>query len=277
MEEIDIPNVPPLKLDLGPRANSYFASSATKPNWEPLETQLFIRLLSEHPRVLDIGANIGWFTSIGAKLAGPAGQFYAFEPDRENFAVLINNICTHRLFNVRPLRIALGERDEDGQLFLSEENLGDHRISPVAGRQAVEIQIARLDTVLEGSGFVPDLIKIDVQGAERAAFEGGKDVLTRAGTKCAKLIEFWPGGMQGGIEEATALADLIFAWRQPVFVCHHEGIGSIRSVDRATLQQAIGGCIHPSKPSYLDLLVAPDDDRMHRLQDFVGPAWQPWE
>lgn len=277
MEVIDIPNVPPMALDLGERANSYFTANGGKPNWEPLETQLFIRLLSEGPRVLDIGANVGWFTSIGAKLAAPAGRFYAFEPDPDNFASLINNLSFHRLFNVVPLRIALGDEDREGQLFLSHENLGDHRINPVDGRQAITIQIARLDTVLQGSDFVPDLIKIDVQGAETVAFEGGRSVIERAGKTCAKLIEFWPGGMQGGVPEATALASRIFEWKQPVFVCHHEDAGSIRPVDLDTLCSAINGCIHPSKPSYLDLLVAPDDNRMHRLRDYIGPAWQPWE
>lgn len=276
MEEIDVPNAPRLALDLGAQPAMYLSGADMRPSWEPLETQLFIRLLSERPRVLDIGANVGWFTSIGAKLAGPEGRFYAFEPHPDNFAALINNVSAHRLFNVVPLRIALGKKDGEGQLFLSEENPGDHRSHPVQDRRAIPIQIARLDTVLTATDFIPDLIKIDVQGAESAVFEGARNVLKMAGTRCAKLIEFWPGGMQGGIEEASALADLIFAWRQSVFVCHHEGAGSIRPVDRETVQQAINGCIHPSKPAYIDILVAPQDNRMDRLREFVGPSWRPW-
>jgi len=266
-----------MSLNLGPRANAHYLSIGESPSWEPLETQLFISLLSDAPRVLDIGANIGWFSCIGGSIAGTAGLFYAFEPDHDNFACLIDNITQNRLFNVVPLRVALGDEDGGGHLFINEDNLGDHRINQVEGRHAVPIQIAKLDTVLEGKDFIPDLIKIDVQGAETVAFEGGKKTLHRAGKQCAKLIEFWPGGMTGGVVEAEELAQRIFSWNQQVYVCHHEGTGSIRPIDIATLISAVHGCIHPEKPSYLDLLIAPDDARMGKLQPFIGPNWQPWE
>lgn len=274
---ITLPNVPEIFLNFGPRANSHFIATGDSPSWEPLETQLFIALLSAAPRVLDIGANIGWFTSIGGSIAGASGRFYAFEPDHDNFACLIDNIAQNRLFNVVPMRIALGDQNGGGHLYINEDNLGDHRIQQVEGRHAVPIQIAKLDTVLEGSDFVPDLIKIDVQGAETVAFEGGKKTLEKAGKRCAKLIEFWPGGMKGGIAEAEALAQRIFSWNQQVYVCHHEGDGSIRPVDIQTLTSAVHGCIHPEKPSYLDLIIAPDDSRMKKLQRYIGPSWEPWE
>jgi FkbM family methyltransferase len=273
---IEVANVPAMSLDLGPRANSHFLAGTQSPNWEPLETQLFIKLLSDQPRVLDIGANIGWFTCIGAKITGLRGIFFAFEPDPDNFSALINNVTSNRLFNVRPFRIALGNEDQEGKLFLSHENLGDHRINAVEGRPHIPIQIAKLDTVLSGLNFAPDLLKIDVQGAETVAFEGGRNAIYQGGKNCAKLIEFWPGGMRGGVEEACALAEKIFDWGQAVYVCHHEGSGSIRLVDLPTLSKAIHGCIHPSKPSYLDLFVAPEDNRMERLKDVIGPAWEPW-
>ena len=274
---VNLPNVPEIFLNFGPRANDYYASSGGSPSWEPLETQLFIALLSDRPRVLDIGANIGWFTSIGAAIARSTGRFYAFEPDYANFGCLIDNISRNRLFNVVPMRIALGDDDRDGHLYINDENLGDHRIHQVEGRNAVPIQIAQLDTVLEGADFVPDLLKIDVQGAETVVFEGGAKVIEKAGKQCAKLIEFWPGGMEGGVTEAIALAERIFSWGQQVYVCHHEAEGSIRPTDMKTLSAAVHGCIHPDKPSYLDLLIAPEDSRMDKLQPYIGPKWTPWE
>lgn len=274
---IALSNLPTMSLDFGEWTEANRSAIRVTPNWEPLETQLFINLLSSRPRVLDIGANIGWFTCVGAKIAGSAGRFCAFEPEPDNFAALINNISANRLFNVQPFRVALGEEDRDGQLFLCHDNLGDHRTYAVEGRASIPIQIAKLDTILGDMDFVPDLIKIDVQGGESGVLGGGTNVLARAGKQCAILMEFWPGGMKGGVPEAMALAETIFSWGQTVYVCHHVGTGSICETSIETLFRAINGCIHPSKPAYIDILIAPDDGRMDRLRTYIGPAFEPWE
>jgi FkbM family methyltransferase len=274
--EIDLPFAPKLRLDFGAATNRHFAETGTKPDLEPLETCVFLSLLSDRPQVLDLGANIGWFTALAAASAQGRGEVVAFEPEAANFAALANNVFGNRLFNVRLARYGVGDADGEAALYLCPENPGDHRTQPVEGREAAPIQIVRLDSFFADSPFVPDLVKIDIQGAELAALRGGARLFARAGTGCAKLIEFWPGGMRGGVEEADALIETLFAFGQPVWVFHHEGEGSLRPVTAEVLGQAVRGCIHPSQPAYLNLLLAPLDDRFHRLKGRTGPDWRPW-
>ena len=61
--------------------------------------------------VLDIGANIGYYTVVFSKLVGPNGKVHAFEPIPENFDILNNNIKKLKLKNSRIYNFALMERD----------------------------------------------------------------------------------------------------------------------------------------------------------------------
>lgn len=60
--------------------------------YEPFETELVQKEIKRGDVVLDIGANIGYWTLIFAKLVGEEGRVFAFEPDPTNFALLNNNI-----------------------------------------------------------------------------------------------------------------------------------------------------------------------------------------
>src|SRR5262245_57312412 len=55
--------------------------------YEPLETHFVEELVPPGGCVVDIGANIGYYTLLCARWAGPTGQVYAFEPEPENFSL----------------------------------------------------------------------------------------------------------------------------------------------------------------------------------------------
>jgi len=60
--------------------------------WEPLETNLIKNKIKEGDIVLNIGANIGYYTLLIARLVGSNGKVFAFEPDLNNFKILKKNI-----------------------------------------------------------------------------------------------------------------------------------------------------------------------------------------
>ena len=94
--------------------------------WEPYETSLVMDLLHPGAVFVDVGANIGYFTVLAATTAG---KVFAFEPDPENFRLLEANLALNALQRkVTAVPAALAEEDGEGQLYLSEDNLGDHQI-----------------------------------------------------------------------------------------------------------------------------------------------------
>ena len=60
--------------------------------YEPFETDLVQHEVGEGDVVLDIGANIGYYTLIFARIVGEGGKVFAFEPDPDNFALLKKNV-----------------------------------------------------------------------------------------------------------------------------------------------------------------------------------------
>lgn len=79
--------------------------------------------------VLDIGANVGYFTAHISKLVGSAGRVHAFEPEPRNFSLLSSNVAANHLQNVVLHPMALGDREDTGVLHLSDFSGGMHRLT----------------------------------------------------------------------------------------------------------------------------------------------------
>lgn len=272
--DIKLDNVPDFSLSFGEKINLYYQTSKSSPDYEPWTTQMFVKMLSKNPRFLDIGANIGWYSCIASSVSEGRAQAHAFEPEPGNFALLKNNVAFNRCPNVKCWPLAVGAFDGKAQLFLSKDNPGDHRLASEEDRDAIAIEVARLDTLLAGSDFVPDLVKIDVQGAEPLVFEGGEETFARAGDSMAMLIEFQPESL--GLEAAHKLADRLFAFNRPVFDLYPYDGGALRPIDQAVLHEAIEGCLHPRFPSHIDILIAPLDERLEAVKGLIGNPFVQW-
>jgi len=135
--------------------------------YEPFETELVKKEIKKGDVVLDIGANIGYYTLIYAKLVGEEGKVFAFEPDPDNFALLKKNVEINGYRNVILAQKAVSNKTGKIRLYLSEVNKGDHRIyDSHDGRKSIEIETIRLDDYFKNYNVRIDFIKMDVQGAE---------------------------------------------------------------------------------------------------------------
>ena len=155
-------------------------------------------LLKEGDIFLDIGANIGWNTVFGSMAVGTTGQVYSFEPDSKNFQLLENNKERNNLSNVTLVKQALGESEYIGQLFQSNNNFGNHMLSPEyyspdTHPERVSVPVTTLDRFLDSNSISQEkiaLIKIDVEGSEPRVLEGAKKFFSRYRPVIA--IEFSP-------------------------------------------------------------------------------------
>lgn len=164
--------------------------------YEPFETELVKKEIRKGDVVLDIGANIGYYTLIFAKLVSEEGKVFAFEPDPTNFALLKKNIEINEYKNVILVQKAVSNKTGKIRLYLSEDNKADHRIyDSHDGRQSIEIESIRLDDYFKNYDRKIAFIKMDIEGAEGGALQGMTNLLKE--NKNVKIAtEFWPIGVK---------------------------------------------------------------------------------
>jgi len=157
--------------------------------WEPAETGFLRARLAPGMTLLDIGANVGYFSVLGARAVGPSGTVIAIEPEPANYA----HLWEARAANVQPLRAAASSFTGPLPLSISGENCGDHRsFLERPGERVVAVAGVRVDDVLEADARV-DVVKIDIQGADHRAVIGMERLLAR--WQPVLLVEFWPRGI----------------------------------------------------------------------------------
>lgn len=163
--------------------------------YEGPTTNLLAKQLRPGMTVVDLGANLGYFTILSSFLVRD-GPVYAFEPVPHNFSLLQKNIQINRRRCISPFRLAVSNVSGMADLYLSGTNPGDHRLAPEPGeaRASVSIATTRMDDVF-GSERRVDLVKIDVQGAEGRCLEG-MEMTIRSNPSLKIIMEFWPYGLE---------------------------------------------------------------------------------
>lgn len=136
--------------------------------------------------VIDIGANIGYYTVFFSRLAS---KVYAFEPDPTNFQILSRNIKENKITNVILEQKAVSNKSGGINLRINKLNTAGHRISKQATKNSIPIQSVVLDDYIKKADF----IKMDIEGAETLALMGMKNLLSNPNLKM--LIEYNPIGL----------------------------------------------------------------------------------
>lgn len=133
--------------------------------WEPHVTKLIMESLEPGDVFVDVGANLGYFTIIASRLVGASGAVHAFEPAPLNYNYIIKNIQLNALKNVQLHKTGLWNCCSTKKLTIPPKFYGGARID-TAGE--IEISCIALDDL----ALAPNLIKIDIEGAEIFALEG---------------------------------------------------------------------------------------------------------
>ena len=132
--------------------------------------------------VFDIGAHIGLCSMPISRVLNESGICYAFEPAKGNMKFLKQHLRMNRINNVRVIENLVGdERLERVEFYEMNGDSGMNTISRVKKGEIEYKEIFKSQITIDGfvkeSGFVPELIKIDVEGAEIKVLSGGEKVL----------------------------------------------------------------------------------------------------
>lgn len=206
--------LPALGLDFDVLADDTIIGPAIAAgSWEDHETRLFTAHIRPGCKVVDLGANVGWF-AVQAILAG--AEVHAFEP-----VPFIADLAERNIERANQKgpgrgvlhRFAAGASPGTATILLAEGNHGDNRVLDEGGArpgdlpdaQELEIRIERVDDHVRGPARV---LKIDTQGSEWLALQGARELLA-ASPELALLLEFWPYALRGC--EPAELLDFLVA------------------------------------------------------------------
>lgn len=165
---------------------------------------LLKQLLSPKSNVLDIGANIGFYSIYLAEQTGVGGKVFCFEPDAVNFKHLQKETKSYKQIELFQKAVAT----ENGKLTLYTSDLLniDHRTyEPESYSGKYDVEKIAIDNFIQNK-FKVDFIKMDIQGFEMDALKGMTATL-KANTDLIMLTEFWPYGLLQAGSSAVEVFD----------------------------------------------------------------------
>lgn len=150
-------------------------------DYEVMDSAMIMRLVSPEACVIDIGANMGWY-SINIAKTYPLSTVHAFEPIRKTYHFLEQNIKINAVKNIVAHHFGLSNECKDLPFYFYPEGSGNASSVNLSDRPDAELitcHVERLDDFVVANRIHVDFIKCDVEGAEFFAFQGAKETLQR--------------------------------------------------------------------------------------------------
>ncbi len=151
--------------------------------YEPPLQQAFLNHLKPGDVVYDIGANVGFFTILAAKLVGSSGKVYAFEPAPENVAIVRRNLKQNNFSHVTVIEKAVFSSTGTAELLLAKY-AGGHTLATVGTPPDLDgslaVQLVSIDYLVDRQEIEPPkFVKIDVEGAEIEVLKGMSQTISQ--------------------------------------------------------------------------------------------------
>lgn len=235
--------VPEFGLELQVKVNDVIGRHVYKYGaHDPAMTRFLCQLLRLQPGdvVLDIGANIGWYSLVLSTRAPEGVDIFAFEPHPENLELLRENVRRNAAGAINVVPCAVSDVPGEQDLYVYDgANTGRHSMLPINQGERIRIKTVTLDSFWEERKLgqrTPRFIKVDIEGYELVALRGGRQVLQRCPSI---LLEYSPAFMQDAGLQPAELLDLMFSLG---FDCTRVDAGSAQPVTRDRLLAEQGQC-----------------------------------
>ncbi|CAN1212305.1 hypothetical protein TUMEXPCC7403_19005 [Tumidithrix helvetica PCC 7403] len=207
MRQATVDNDIPIFVDIFERIQSYMYFLG---EYERYETRKFTHSINLDDVVMDLGANIGYFSLIASKRVGLKGHVFSFEASPRVYELLCKNCCLSNNKNISPLNFAVSDNEgilkfnlprnpqEQGSGSLSSSEIGD-----------IEVAGITIDKFVQKENLIRlDLIKMDIEGAEVKALLGMSETIVKHKPKL--LFEFSPSRYkESEINQFEALVKLL--------------------------------------------------------------------
>lgn len=143
-----------------------------------------LRHLPSGGTFVDVGANIGFFCLLAARIVGPRGQLHAFEPGTEALRFLKRNLAHVRNITINDMAVMEAPREitffeGTGAAMVSSSAVQSHLADRNADVTEVTVPATSLDAYVAEHGLAPDMVKVDVEGAELSVLQGASALLAQ--------------------------------------------------------------------------------------------------
>lgn len=183
--------------------------------------------------MLDIGAHIGEYTLLAAQKVGSTGQVHAFEPQSHIFPILKHNVEINELSNVKLNRSAVCDRIGELEFEINDmPAMSSLRKYTTSNNSAniVPVPSTSLDEYWSNNEDKIDLIKVDVEGAEKFVFQGAKSLLSLPDDQAPTWIfEYAPNSYINFDYHPSEIFDLLKEYGYSVW--QYYGAGKIREFE----------------------------------------------
>lgn len=176
------------------------------------QLERFLAAIRPGDVVWDVGAFIGMFAIFSAHRVGEQGQVYAFEPEAGTLSMLRRNIDLNKTAPVEVIEAALG--DHDGAAIIYASKPGENAIHSLHHGErhqatGADIRLRSGDAlVTAGAAKAPNVVKMDIEGAEFQALTGMRDIL-QSETCRYLFLELHPAELPGFGASLEAVRELL--------------------------------------------------------------------
>jgi FkbM family methyltransferase len=179
-----IPSETEIRILRGPlRGKKWIVGASNHACWagtyEVDRIRAFARAVFPGATVYDVGANAGIYSLLASLRTGPTGNVYAFEPSQRNLRYLQRHVALNDARNCIVLETAVSNTNGTCRFSVASCESSMARLSPDGD---VLVPSITLDTCVYGEKALrpPDVIKIDVEGAEWQVLQGAHRVIRRS-------------------------------------------------------------------------------------------------
>lgn len=163
------------------RGKSWIVGAGTHGYWlgsyEIEKQKLVEKYIHRGDVVYDIGAHTGYYSLLASTLVGSQGKVFAFEPLSRNIRFLQEHLRLNRVTNVQIMPFAVSDRSGSARFSNGSSSFQGRLTSD----GEIDVLVVTLDELWERKELsLPNLVKIDVEGAELSVLMGAKELIQKA-------------------------------------------------------------------------------------------------
>lgn len=180
--------------------------------WEPFISEYFRSTLASGDTFVDVGANIGYYSLLASRIVGPGGRVYSIEASPTILALLRRNIALNHADNVEVVHAIAADHDGEQEFWLGSQGGRSTAVQSLASEEGMRsegrMRCAPLTSLVPMDQLLnARLIKIDVEGAERAVLEPVVKRLPEFSRRTVWAVELTPKHCPGGRADVAWVLD----------------------------------------------------------------------